>query len=91
MKPSADRICDRRRFLRQAAAAGVAAAAAPYVITSTALGAGDVPAASERIAVGFIGVGGHGIAPEPANVSAASPTPCPWPSATSTNARSPRR
>ena len=47
----------RRAFVR---GAGVAAAA-PYAITSTALGGEGRPAASERIAVGFIGVGGHGI------------------------------
>jgi predicted dehydrogenase len=41
-----------------AAAAGVAAA--PYVITSTALGARGVPAASERVTLGHIGVGGRG-------------------------------
>ena len=44
-----------------ALATSAAAAAAPYAITSTALGAPGVAAASERIAVGFIGVGGHGV------------------------------
>lgn len=47
----------RRQFLKQA----TAAAAAPYVITSTALGAGGAVPASDRIPVGFIGLGGHGI------------------------------
>ncbi len=51
---------NRRRFLKQGAALATAAAA-PYAITSTALGAGNRPPASERITVGFIGVGGHGI------------------------------
>jgi len=46
----------RRVFVRRA---GVALAA-PYVITSAALGAGDKPAASERITMGTIGVGGRG-------------------------------
>ncbi len=46
----------RRRFLKGA----TAAVAAPYVITSTALGQGDVPAASERVALGHIGVGVRG-------------------------------
>ena len=46
----------RRGFLRGAAAA----AAAPYVITTTALGQGEKPPASERVAMGFIGVGGRG-------------------------------
>ena len=51
----------RRQFLRRAAAVGGVAAAAPYLITSAALGAAGAVPASERIAVGFIGVGGHGI------------------------------
>ena len=46
----------RRDFLRGASAA----VAAPYVITSAALGAADRPAASERITMGTIGVGGRG-------------------------------
>jgi len=46
----------RRRFLR-AAAAG---AAAPYVITSTALGGEGRPPAGERLVMGAIGVGGRG-------------------------------
>ncbi len=46
----------RRAFLQSAGAA----MAAPYVITSTALGAADKPAASERIAMGTIGYGGRG-------------------------------
>ncbi len=50
----------RRAFLKRAAA-GTAAAAAPYVITSTALGAEGRPPASGRITVGFLGLGGHGI------------------------------
>jgi predicted dehydrogenase len=36
-------------------------AAAAYVLTSSALGGQGRPAASERITVGFIGVGSHGI------------------------------
>ena len=46
----------RRRFLK----AGAAAAAAPYVITSDALGADGRPPASERITMGFVGMGGQG-------------------------------
>ncbi|MBM4019530.1 MAG: Gfo/Idh/MocA family oxidoreductase [Planctomycetes bacterium] len=46
----------RRAFLRGAAAA----LAAPYVITSTALGAADRPAASERLTLGHIGIGNQG-------------------------------
>ena len=47
---------NRREFLATAAAA----TALPYVITSSALGAGDRPAASERIVVGGIGIGNMG-------------------------------
>jgi len=46
----------RRSFLGCAGAA----AAAPYVITSTALGAPGVPPASDRVTVGKIGCGGRG-------------------------------
>jgi len=46
----------RRGFLSQAATA----VAAPYVLTSTALGAADKPAASERLTIGHIGTGGRG-------------------------------
>ena len=46
----------RRQFLKKVAAT----AAAPYVITSSALGAGDRPAAGERITMGIIGTGGRG-------------------------------
>ena len=48
---------NRRELLSLVAAA----ATAPYAITSTALGTDDLPPASDRINVGFIGVGGHGI------------------------------
>jgi predicted dehydrogenase len=50
---------NRRQFLAQAAACGVVAAA-PYVITSSALGGEDRPAASQRITMGCIGLGGRG-------------------------------
>jgi len=50
----------RRRLLRQAAAAGGALVAAPYVITSTALGAPGTAPASERVTIGLIGCGGRG-------------------------------
>jgi hypothetical protein len=46
----------RRQFLAQ----GCAAAAAPYVITSAALGADGRPPASERIVMGGIGFGNRG-------------------------------
>jgi len=50
MTHNANRL-PRRRFL----AAATAAVGAPYVITSTALGADDRPPASERITMGMIG------------------------------------
>ena len=49
----------RRKFLRRAAGAAGVLAAAPYVITSTALGADDRAAASERITLAVIGLGGR--------------------------------
>ena len=48
--------CTRRAFLKGAGAA----VAAPYVITSAALGNQDRPAASERIVMGGIGIGNMG-------------------------------
>jgi hypothetical protein len=53
----AHRRITRRAFVRGAGAA----LAAPYVITSTALGAAGRPAASERITMGTIGLGGRGM------------------------------
>jgi len=52
----ADRSLTRRRFLRTVAGA----AAAPYVLSASALGGGDRPAPSERVIAGCIGVGGQG-------------------------------
>jgi len=52
-----DRRTSRRDFCRRAAFL----TAAPYCITSAALGNQDKPPAGDRIAVGFIGLGGHGI------------------------------
>jgi predicted dehydrogenase len=51
-----DKRLTRRDFVRGAGAA----LAAPYVITSTALGAEGRPPASERIVMGTIGIGGRG-------------------------------
>ncbi|MEJ2701678.1 MAG: Gfo/Idh/MocA family oxidoreductase [Sedimentisphaerales bacterium] len=52
---------NRRTFLKHVAAMGTAGLALPYIVRSSALGkAGAVPA-SERITIGFIGTGGHGI------------------------------
>ena len=54
----ARQVLRRRAFLKGSAAAG-AAVGFPYVIMSSALGAGR-PAPSNRIVMGFIGVGGKG-------------------------------
>ncbi|HQK74626.1 MAG TPA: Gfo/Idh/MocA family oxidoreductase, partial [Candidatus Hydrogenedentes bacterium] len=50
----------RRAFLRRAAAGIGGALAAPYLVPGTALGAEGRAAASERITVGVIGLGGRG-------------------------------
>jgi len=50
---------NRRDFLKQAATSA-GTIAFPYVITSTALGNATTPAASERVTLGHIGVGGQG-------------------------------
>ena len=59
-RANGDKQVTRRGFLRGTAAAAVGA---PYVLTSAALGAAGIAAASERIAVACIGVrnkgGGH--------------------------------
>ncbi len=46
----------RRQFLRSS----VSAVAAPYIISATALGANGIPAPSDRIQLGIIGVNGMG-------------------------------
>lgn len=51
----------RRQFLQSAVGGAVAAGGAPHVLTSNALGANQRPPASDRISVGFIGVGSHGV------------------------------
>ncbi len=51
-----DHRISRRRFFEGAAAA----VAAPYVITTAALGNAEKPAASERVTLGHIGTGGQG-------------------------------
>ena len=53
---------NRRRFLKEAARLGACAAAAPYVVTSSVMGADGAVSPSERIVMGFIGVGGRGSA-----------------------------
>jgi predicted dehydrogenase len=51
----------RRRFLPRAAAAAAGIVAAPYVITSTALGGQGRPPASGRVVTGYIGTGPRGL------------------------------
>ena len=53
-------ILTRRQFLRRGAGALAAAAVAPAVIPASALGRNGVIAPSDRISMGFIGVGGQG-------------------------------
>jgi hypothetical protein len=50
----------RREFLCRAGGAAIGALAAPYLITSKALGDATTPPASERLTFGHIGVGGRG-------------------------------
>jgi len=52
-----DRKLTRRGFCKGAAAS----VALPYIVTSAALGQGGKPAASERITMGAIGIGGRGM------------------------------
>jgi predicted dehydrogenase len=54
------KAASRREFLLQAGTAAGAAVAAPYVITSTALGNATTPPASDRIVMGGIGIGNMG-------------------------------
>ena len=55
-----DKVISRRGFLNKVAAATVGAIAAPCIIPSSALGAEGHVAPSERITLGFIGVGKQG-------------------------------
>jgi len=51
---------NRRQFLREAAGASAAAVGFPYLVASSALGLAGAVAASNRIVMGAIGVGGQG-------------------------------
>jgi hypothetical protein len=51
---------NRRRFLSQVGASLGGAIAAPLILPASALGRGGLVAPSERIAMGFIGIGGQG-------------------------------
>ncbi len=59
MKPT-NRPATRRDFIKAAAATATATIACPYIITSSALGAGGKPPASDRIVMGGIGIGNQG-------------------------------
>ncbi len=59
MKNSSPQI-NRRRFLQRSATALGAAIAAPMIVPASVLGRGGVKSPSERITMGFIGVGGQG-------------------------------
>lgn len=50
----------RRSFLKKTTSAAVGAISFPYIVSSSALGQAGGVAASERIVMGFIGVGGRG-------------------------------
>ncbi|MHC4146231.1 MAG: hypothetical protein ACYSUD_15790 [Planctomycetota bacterium] len=58
MKRMGKKLISRRRFLQTAAMTG-GLTAMPAIVSSTALGAGGRPAASERIVMGTIGFGGR--------------------------------
>jgi len=51
---------NRRQFLRKAAGVSTGAVGFPYLVWPSALGKAGTVAASERITIGFIGVGSHG-------------------------------
>jgi len=51
---------DRRRFLKHTATLAAGAVALPAIVPASARGADGATAPSERIAMGFIGVGGRG-------------------------------
>jgi predicted dehydrogenase len=51
----------RRHFLKQTAVLG-ATAAAPHILPSSVFGAAARPSPSNRVTIGMVGVGGHGVA-----------------------------
>ena len=55
-----EKVIHRRRFLKRAACAAAGAAGFPYLVASSALGKAGNVAASERIAVGCVGIGPQG-------------------------------
>ena len=61
MNQPVDGRWDRRRFLKRAAAMAAGISAMPDIITSTALGDGKRPPASERVVLGYLGTGPRGL------------------------------
>lgn len=55
------RLLSRRTFIRRTATTACLAAVAPQIVPSSVLGADGHTAPSNRIAVGFIGTGRHGV------------------------------
>ncbi len=53
-------LITRRRFIKEAAGVTAGAIVFPYIVASSALGKAGGVAASNRITLGFIGVGSHG-------------------------------
>ena len=51
---------NRRQFIKGISGGALAGFGIPYIVSSKALGAGDTPAANNKITVGFIGVGLQG-------------------------------
>lgn len=56
-----DKTTKRRRFLRNAARAAGAFLAVPHIVPATVLGRDGAVAPSDKITVGFIGTGSHGM------------------------------
>jgi predicted dehydrogenase len=54
------RKVNRRQFLKKSIGISAGAVGFPYLVQPSALGKAGTVAASERITIGFIGVGGHG-------------------------------
>ena len=54
------KVINRRQFLGKVVGVSAGAVGFPYLVRSSALGKAGAVAASERITIGFIGVGGHG-------------------------------
>ena len=57
---STSRVLSRRRFLRRTSAAVGFAVAAPTIVPASVLGRNGLVPPSERVTMGFIGVGGQG-------------------------------